>query len=244
MRQVPHYLLIGDGRVSRHFQHYFSLLGLSFSVWQYRQPVIQLSALLRDCTHILLLVPDRAIDEFITSHLSSTQAVCLHFSGSLVSQHAYGAHPLMTFAADFYTLLQYQEITFVVDDNAPAFIELLPGLPNQHVRLNTALKAKYHALCVLSGNFSCLLWQKLFTSFEQELGLDASIAHAYLKQQTHNLLLNAESALTGPLTRGDMQTVKYNLQALQADPFQQVYQSFVQCYLQNKNAGKITNEYT
>ena len=242
MRQVPRYLLIGNGRVSHHFQRYFSLLGLSFAVWQRSDSLLKLEELLTACTHILILIPDQTIENFIATTLIETKALRIHFSGSVVSEQAYGAHPLMTFNHEPYTLEQYHSIPFVIDHDAPPFDDLLPGLPNKHVRLHRSLKAKYHALCVLSGNFSCLLWQKLFISFEQELGLDASIAHAYLTQQTQNLLMNSQTALTGPLVRGDMETVQRNLQALHADPFQSVYQSFVACYLQNRGENK--NEHT
>jgi predicted short-subunit dehydrogenase-like oxidoreductase (DUF2520 family) len=151
-----------------------------------------------------------------------------------VSQQAYGAHPLLGLNSELYSLTQYQSIPFIIDHDTPPFTSLLPGLPNSHVRLHSTLKAKYHALCVLSGNFSCLLWQKLFASLEQEFHIPASIAYPYLQQQTQNLLSHPETALTGPLTRNDINTIENNLAALKDDPFQEVYQSFVTCYHQSK----------
>jgi len=230
MRQVPAYLLIGNGRVSRHFQHYFSLLQIPCEVWQREQPVNKLQEYIQQATHILILISDKAIEPFIQAHLQTSKALHIHFSGSLISDKAYGTHPLMTFSSELYSLEQYQAIPFIVDHDAPDFKTLLPGLANTHVRLNKSLKAKYHALCVLSGNFSCLLWQKLFTSFSEELHLPPAIAHPYLLQQTKNLLSNPVEALTGPLLRDDQQTIQKNLNALANDPFQAVYQSFVSCY--------------
>lgn len=234
MRQVPNYLLIGNGRVARHFQHYFSLLKLSFNTWHRHQSLSQLHQHVEASTHILLLINDSAIDELIDKHFQQTPALRIHFSGSLISHHAFGAHPLMTFGDHLYDLKQYQHIPFVLEEDTPAFASLLPGLPNHAVRLPKALKAKYHALCVLSGNFSCLLWQKLFASFEREFKLPSSIAYPYLRQQTQNLLNDNHSALTGPLVRDDQATIEKNLSALQADPFQEVYQSFVSCYAKSK----------
>lgn len=238
MRQVPRFLLIGNGRVARHFQHYFSLSQISFEIWERSHSLEQLTQLLEKTTHILLLISDGAIEDFIRSHLSTTTAIKLHFSGSLVSDQAYGAHPLMTFGAHLYTLEQYQQIPFILDHDCPEFKTILPGLSNQHMRLNKSLKAKYHALCVMSGNFSCLLWQKLLTSFEQEFGLSPEIAFPYLLQQTQNLLFDAKNALTGPLARGDMITIEKNLAALNTDHSQAIYQSFVTYY------QKITEEPT
>jgi len=230
MRQVPHYLIIGDGRVSRHFQHYFSLLHLSFDSWNRKESLAEFHQKLPKATHVLLLINDQAIDVFIEEYLQSVEALCVHFSGSWVSRFAQGAHPLMTFGEELYTLTQYQSIPFILDEEAPAFDILLPGLSNPHARLKAALKAKYHALCVLSGNFSCLLWQKLLDSLEQEFNFPMSIAHPYLYQQTQNLINNSKSALTGPLVRGDQQTLEKNIAALAGDPFQEVYKSFVACY--------------
>jgi hypothetical protein len=246
MRQVPHYLIVGNGRVARHIQHYFSLLQLPYTAWHRDRPLSELHEKLAFATHVLILIQDSAIAPFIAEHLlQETQDCCplrIHFSGSLVIEQAWGAHPLMAFSDSLYGLPQYRAVPFVLDHDAPSFADLLPGLPNRQVRLHTALKPKYHALCVLSGNFSCLLWQKLFDAFEQELNLPPDLAHSYLMQQTHNLIRNAKDALTGPLVRGDASTIEKNIAALAGDPYQDIYKSFVRCYQKtqskNVNGGK------
>src|SRR3990167_6008005 len=235
MNKTPRYLIIGNGRVARHFCHYLTLLHLDFTTWHRQNPLDELYQALPQVSHVLLLISDDAIETFVKQHLKNTDVICIHFSGSLLSQRAYGTHPLMCFSNNLYDLPHYKTIPFIVDDHAPDFNYLLPGLPNQHMRLPTALKAKYHALCVLSGNFSCLLWQKLFSSFEQEFNFPASIAHPYLQQQTLNLITNAKTALTGPFVRDDTATIEKNLVALDTDPFAEVYQSFVACYQQLKD---------
>lgn len=227
MRQVPQYLVIGNGRVARHFCHYFSQLSLSYTQWKRPEPLARLREFALAATHVLILINDQAIEPFITEHLQDAQAVKVHFSGALVSKLAYGAHPLMTFNTGLYTLDKYKAIPFVVDKDAPAFDTLLPGLPNACVSLAPELKAKYHALCVLSGNFSCLLWQKFFMALEFDLHLPPETGYAYLRQQTENLLSDYASAFTGPLARGDKETIKRNLKALEGDAFQRIYQSFV-----------------
>lgn len=230
MRQVPQYLIIGNGRVACHIRHYFHLLDLPFSAWHRQEPIDNLHALLPAATHVLLLVSDQAIDTLIATHLQNSKAMRIHFSGSLVTSHAFGAHPLMSFNSSLYTLEQYQTIPFVLDHDAPEFPVLLPGLSNQHVRLHPSMKAKYHALCVMSGNFSCLLWQALFSALEKDMHIPAAIAHPYLLQQMQNLIENPKTALTGPLVRNDVVTIEKNLAALQGDPLHDVYQSFVSCY--------------
>jgi len=230
MQQAPHYLIIGNGRVARHFLHYLSLLNLPVSQWHRGENLAGLRELLPSATHILLLISDEAIEPFIEDHLQATSAVRVHFSGALASRMAHGAHPLMTFNWGLYTLEKYRSIPFVVDADAPAFETLLPGLPNTHQALPVHLKAKYHAVCVLSGNFSCLLWQKFFDTLASEFHFPPEMGHAVLRQQMENLLEDWTSAFTGPLARGDRKTIEKNLVALRGDPFKAIYQSFVDAY--------------
>lgn len=236
MGQVPHYLLIGKGRVARHFQHFLSLLSLPFSTWHRGERYLQLDEQLKKASHVLLLINDDAIEDFSAKYLTNTSALRIHFSGSLVSDTIIGAHPLMSFSRTLYTLEQYQSIPFVIDHDAPDFEHLLPGLLNQHIRLHKSKKPKYHALCVMSGNFSCMLWQKFFASLEHEFNIPRTLCFPYLFQQTQNLFNQHESALTGPLVRNDVKTIENNLKALAHDPFQEVYQSFISCYQQMKES--------
>jgi hypothetical protein len=313
MRQVPKYLIIGNGRVARHLAHYFSLLKIKqYSQWDRSQPVARLKELVDTADRVLLAIRDDAIEPFIDEHLTTAKQcehvqalnqgyaalqegasadsvrdmeralkffagshgdlplnrknianagrvlevlpgagdagvrrlgikienikkglrapMRIHFSGSLVSKKAWGTHPLMTFGPDLYSLEKYLSIPFVVDEKAPPFRELFPGLHNPNVRLNEKQKAKYHALCVMSGNFSCLLWQKLFESLTEEFGISPHTADMYLRQQTDNLLANFRTALTGPLARGDQATIAKNIKALDGDPFQGIYEAFVKAY--------------
>lgn len=234
MRQVPAYLIIGNGRVSRHMQHYFSLSKISFTVWSRQDSISDLQQKIQHAERILILIRDNAIDEFIQSYLLTSNALRIHFSGSLVTSYAYGAHPLMTFADHFYDIDTYKQIPFIVDSDAPSFTTLLPGLINPHATLNANLKAKYHALCVLSGNFSCLLWQAFFEKIQHELKLPLEFAQHYLTQQNQNILHDYQNALTGPLSRHDHVTIQKNLQALQGSPLHDLYQSFVDYYGRKK----------
>ncbi|HVE43843.1 MAG TPA: DUF2520 domain-containing protein [Gammaproteobacteria bacterium] len=238
-RQVPNYLLIGSqGRVGRHIRHYLSLLNMPAAVWCRAEPLSVLEQQLKAATHILVLISDADIESFIKQFLSSTEATVVHFSGSLVTDLAYGAHPLMTFHDSLYELEDYRSIPFVIDQDAPDFSELLPGLPNQSVRLSPSLKEKYHALCVLSGNFSCLLWQKFMRYLEKECEIPAHLSHPFFMRQMKNVMLHPETALTGPLVRGDTATIQRNIAALSGDAFQPIYKSFIESYQKIKEESK------
>lgn len=232
MRQVPRYLIIGNGRVARHFNYYFSLLNLSVMQWSRAEAVNALLDKASDASHILILISDDFIESFIQQHLIQVKAMRIHFSGSFSSKFAIGAHPLMTFGHTMYPCEQYEKIPFIIDEDSPDFDDLLPGLKNNHVRLKKEYKSKYHALCTMAGNFSCLLWQKLFSEFEEKFNIPSTVAHPYLKQQMNNILLDFKNALTGPLVRGDKKTIENHLTALENDAIQQVYKSFFDYYYQ------------
>lgn len=243
MGQVPHtsYLAIGGGRMARHMTHFLCLEQIPFETWTRHEPLTLLKQKARAATHILVLITDSAIEPFIQAHpqLADDGRVVLHFSGSLATPLAFGTHPLMTFAADrLYDLPTYREMPFVVEKNPRAFSELLPGLTNPHYEIDAADKPLYHALCAMAGNFTVLLWEKLFLEFERTLGLSREAARPFLKRIAENLASNEGSVLTGPLARGDYVTIDKHLRALAADPYRDVYQTFVHAFQKSSAAPR------
>jgi len=230
MRQVPEYGIVGDGRAARHVRHYLALLGIPVRSWSRRDPGAPPPDVLRSCSPVLLLIRDEAIVSFVEAWPALRGTRLVHFSGSLVTDVAEAAHPLMTFGEDVYDLQVYREMPFVLDTGRTPFAELLPGLPNHSFTIPASDRAYYHALCVMAGNFSTLLWQKLFREFETRLRIPASAAHPYARQIIANLLADPSRSLTGPLSRGDAHTIAANLGALDGDPFQDVYAAFVRAH--------------
>jgi predicted short-subunit dehydrogenase-like oxidoreductase (DUF2520 family) len=236
MGQVPHkthYGIVGDGRVARHFAHYFSLKKIPYQSWSRRAPKgVEPQAALAGCTTILVLISDSAIEPWIETARASGLggARFIHFSGALVTKLAWGLHPLMSFDQGSYELAEYEKIPFICEEEGAAFAEIFPELPNPSFKIPAASKALYHALCVMSGNFTVLLWQKMFGDLEKRLGVPSSAALPYLERIVANLKANPAGALTGPLARGDQQTIRKNLDALAGDRYQKIYQSFVEAY--------------
>lgn len=256
MRQVPansSFLLIGNGRLARHLAHYFELEAIPFSVWSRNDsspPVVAgplaSSAALPQLAprHILLAINDSAIEPFIREHRLDelgSQTRVVHFSGALVTPLAASAHPLMTFGERLYDLPTYRAIPFVVEAGRVDFSELLPGLKNPFFALNAELKPLYHALAVASGNFTVLLWEKVFADFEEKLGLPREVLRPYLAQTAKNLgqVEKGDSVLTGPLVRGDVATLAKHLTALKGDSLALIYQAFVEAKMVNEKV-KIT----
>jgi len=222
--------IVGDGRVARHFRHYLHLLGIPSCAWSRRASACPPDEALRSCATVLLLVRDEAIVPFASAWPALGEKRLVHFSGSLTTSVAEAAHPLMTFGPDLYDLDTYRSVPFVLDTGGTPLDQLLPGLPNPWFAIPAAARPYYHALCVMAGNFSMLLWLKLFEEFHHRFGIPASAAHPYLARTTANLLSEGGAALTGPLARGDETTIRANLEALEGDPFHAVYLAFVRAY--------------
>lgn len=243
-----HYAILGGGRLARHMRHYLQLLDLPCSVWA-RQPDPQLNthlivdttqrlhATVQDASHVLLLVADDAIASLPKRYPVLRGKTLVHFSGALGIPGIAGAHPLMTFGQDLYSLQAYQSIPFMLEQGL-RMSELLPGLPNPHSHLAVEHKAQYHALCVMAGNFPQILWQAVGQRFT-ELGLAEVMLEPYLRRVLDNFLANPGTALTGPLVRGDQGTLARNLQSLQGDALQPLYQSFVKFHSTEQAQGAL-----
>lgn len=226
----PVYLLIGSGRLARHFTHYFTQMGMECLAWSRQDADADLKSSLDRCTHVLILIKDEAIEKFITAHPQLLTRILIHCSGSLSLPGVYGAHPLMTFNERLYSLPVYQSIPFVVE-SAGDLKTVFPLLPNAEYVVPPQQKALYHALCSAGGNLSVVLWQQVFKEFRDQLQLPPGILIPYLRQTFFNLADNPDTALTGPLSRQDWRTVDRHLDALKESPLREIYQAFVHMHL-------------
>ena len=238
------YALLGSGRLARHLGHYFRAEGLETRAWARRpepafndldlsahaDPDSRLEAAVEDCTHVLLLLSDDAIEPFVRRHACLGGRILIHCSGALALDAVPGAHPLMTFADALYPDELYRRIPFVTDADGPGFAELFPDLANPGYALAREKKALYHAYCVASGNFTSLLWERVFREFEAELGLPKAALLPYMERIFANLAAVddvEEGVATGPLVRRDMTTIERNLAALDGNPLEDIYRAFL-----------------
>ncbi len=231
-RQVPErvntqYTIVGDGKVARHFGHYFKLLGISFNQWHRKQSTKHLQQLVVQSDCVLLLISDDAIQVFIDQHPFLHNETLVHFSGSLTLKNVYGCHPLMAFGEELYGLETYQNIPFVCDENVH-FKALFPRFNNPNYPIEHENKAYYHAMCVMAGNFAQSLMRETANQLNEKLDLPADILQPYLLQNIKNFISNPDSSETGPIERGDFKTISKHLTALKGDKMEEIYHSFVQ----------------
>lgn len=231
MRQVP-YIILGSGRLAGHVKHYFDMLSIPHLCWSRRaQNADDLVTLVNRYPQACCLVAlsDTALPEWIERLDSISQRPIIHFSASYHHPSAFSVHPLFSFTPQLLTLQSYQSIPMILDQKHTPLSKLLPELNNPSYVIDFKQKAYYHSMCVLSGNLSTFLWQKMIDSC-QGLGLPKQAIIPYLKQITNQIETNPQQALTGPIVRADKDTINKHLQALENDPFLLLYQAFIKTY--------------
>jgi len=226
MNERPTYGLVGRGRVATHLAHYLDLENRPFVCW-HRGSSARVEDVLGACDVILLAINDDAIESFARHRFGCDDRALVHFSGSRVVDGVHSCHPLMTFGPELYDLGTYRSMAFITERGGASFAELFPGLANPSWEIDPEQKPLYHALCVLGGNFSTMLWSKVISEFSERLGLPAEALGPYMNQVCRNVLRSGGAALTGPLQRGDTGTIRCDMEALRGDAFAEVYRAFV-----------------
>ncbi|MEJ7749008.1 MAG: DUF2520 domain-containing protein [Candidatus Limnocylindrales bacterium] len=188
-------------------------------------------ALIEEVELIILAVPDDAIAGLAASvRLYGGQAL-VHTSGALgadvltpamaAGSQAGAFHPLVAFADTERAIAALHGATVAIegdDQLAGLLADMADALGATAVRLAPGSKAAYHAAAVLAaGGFVALL--DAIVELGAVAGLDEAGALAIYTPLLEGTLGNARSlgvaaALTGPVTRGDLGTLRAHLEAL------------------------------
>jgi len=228
------YGIVGSGSLARHLLHYFSLLNIAHTHWcRENDSINALEDLVKNSDVIMVLIKDDAIEAFIDANPILKQKRLVHCSGALTTSKAVGVHPLMSFGDDLYSYEEYKKIPFILEKGSVDFKKIFPQLENKYHYINKEDKALYHALCVMSGNFTSILWSKFFDEISSKFNLAPEVAHPYLESICKNLITNPQKAPTGPLVRKDLKTIEKNLKALSGGPFHGIYKAFVDLMVGN-----------
>jgi predicted short-subunit dehydrogenase-like oxidoreductase (DUF2520 family) len=187
--------------------------------------------LVEDVDLVFLTVPDDAIERVAGQiRLYGGQSI-VHTSGALTSAALAPARAAGTTAASFHPLVAFADVdrgvaalhgSTIALEGDEQLLGLLARLATdigaQPVRLPPTGKAAYHAAAVLSaGGFVGLL--DAIAELGRGAGLDERGALAIFAPLIRQTLANAEAlgirdALTGPLLRGDVGTVRDHLDAM------------------------------
>lgn len=221
------YLIIGAGRWAQHLQFYLNDLGVAFATWDRQQDPHALQRKVSASTHVLLAISDSAIEPFYQRYLAGQDKVVVHFSGALHIEGLICTHPLMTFGPELYPADFYPQIHFTLT-GAQSLQEVLP-FKNSYSVLSPQDKALYHALCVVGGNFTQILFAEVFTQMKA-LHVPAPGVQLYFEKSLENAAKLGIKGLTGPLQRNDQITMNKNLAALEGQKLESIYRVFLETY--------------
>ena len=188
---------------------------------------------------VVLAVPDRAIPavalEISAGGALKKGAVVTHLAGGLPANILSGVtaagglrgamHPLQSFA-DVETAVRALPETYFFLEGDPEAVEVLRSvvvaLDGRPLTIGAADKALYHAGAVVASNFLVTLVEYAVgllaaAGIQRETALDALLP--LIRGTVANLgAVGLPDALTGPIARGDLGTVKRHLHALQKMP--------------------------
>lgn len=202
-----------------------------------------LKDLLRVSDTLFITVPDGEIGnvwDCITAYDLTDKIIC-HFSGSLSSnvfsgiEHtgAFGVsiHPMYAFSDKFTSYQQFHTACLVIEGDLEAVQPMLTLFAEElgHVvqQIRTEDKVKYHAAAAMASNYMIALLETAMRLLA-ECGFSDEDSLALLRPLIRNnvesmLEKGAVEALTGPVERGDMETVQKHLDALRGGPAESVY---------------------
>ena len=188
-------------------------------------------------TRVLVAVSDNAIGEVarVLAVAGVSKGAALHTCGAMGREAlaplaaagvACGAiHPLQTIASPEQGLSALAGCVFAVDGDPPAlkWAESIAGMfGGSSLRIPPEVRPLYHAAAVMAANYVVALVDAAAilmkaAGVEQELALRA-LGPLVEASARNALRLGPVEALTGPIQRGDLQTLKDHSRALAAAP--------------------------
>jgi predicted short-subunit dehydrogenase-like oxidoreductase (DUF2520 family) len=190
------------------------------------------TAVAKSADVLLLTVPDDSLDNVVRMLVASgaipTGQVIVHTSGRhglgvlepaiAIGAHGIAMHPAMTFTGTDVDLNRLAGCMFGVtaegDDRAFAH-ELVADLGGRVVWVAEDRRALYHAALAHGANHLVTLVSQAMDLL-RDAGSDdpAATLGPLLRAALDNTLAYGDAALTGPIVRGDVQTVRTHLQAM------------------------------
>lgn len=158
--------------------------------------------------------------------LVKDEHILVNMSGALSSQilkddnkgNAYSLHPLQSFADIEKSVKDLKDTYFSLEGevkNEDPMIEMLKRMGNPYFILEENQKSRYHmSACVFSNYLTTLM--DFGTKILLDIGIDSKVGFMAMKPLIEGTLKNIENlgtekALTGPISRGDSNTIKDHL---------------------------------
>ena len=196
-----------------------------------------MDALAEDCDAIFITVPDGQIADVAYALDKSGDVlrnkILVHTSGALSSRvfsnmrtpvHGCSIHPIYAVSSKYESYKGFERafMTLEGDETAISYFEpLLKKLGHGTRVISPENKVRYHASCVMASNLVIGLYNLAVENFTA-CGFEGEEAGKALmplfKNNAENLVAyGMREALTGPVARGDMETVRKHMEVLEGD---------------------------
>ena len=229
-----------SGYYSRSHDH-----ALQASQFTHTECFAALEELTKSSDVIFLTVPDGAIAgvwHSLTEFDLKDKVIC-HCSGAMTANEAFGElsslgaygcsiHPLFPVSSRYESYKELKDAFFCLEGDTEAvetWKELFTGFGNPVRVISGDTKKEYHAACAISSNLVCALaaesiglMEKCGFSEEEALAALSPLAVANIKKVFSAGPVNA---LTGPVERCDISTVKKHLDCLPEGPGKEMYRA-------------------
>lgn len=198
--------------------------------------------LVEECEMICLTVPDGLIVEIadeiinmcIKEGIDIKDKIFCHMSGALSSEvfsgitankiSSYSIHPLLAVNDKLKSYKEFSKALFTIEGeekNIEKVKSVFEKMGNKVITIQAKDKAGYHAAAVLGSNlmlglFETVIEEMVNAGFERKMAEKVMVP--FVCNNIEHLKENSmEDALTGPVVRGDVKTVKMHLNMLEND---------------------------
>lgn len=193
---------------------------------------------------IFITVPDKKIREVYESlrGLNLRGKKICHCSGTMSAEEAfpgiealgatgYSIHPLFPVSDKWASYKELGSAFFCIEGTGPLdfWKKTLEALGPRVQEISGDAKVKYHAACAISSNLVCALADTSLKLLQEcgftEAGAREALAPLALSNMKHLLEAGPVQALTGPVERGDAETVRKHLSVLGDSPEGKLYRA-------------------
>ncbi|MBL4782687.1 MAG: DUF2520 domain-containing protein [Porticoccaceae bacterium] len=206
---------IGTGHVVNNIEH---LSDHPASLWMLATP----DAAIHNCALQLAALADINWQNSLVFHSSglktSAELAPLQKLGSTIAS----VHPAHSFASPERSLSSFASTVCTLEGDAPAIDQLnrlFSAIGGQTTLIEAAVKPLYHAATVMASNYLVTLLSSS-QALLARAGIDESLASAILSPLMQQSLQNGlevgpVKALTGPIARGDIDTLQAHLDTIE-----------------------------
>lgn len=168
---------------------------------------------------------DNVIDDIVALNVELSEKVFFHMSGAhdsttlkKLNANSFSLHPLKAFPLVAESASDFKSVVFSLEGATKVSREWVDSLDIDYFEIQSDQKALYHAAAVIVSNYLVTVIDFGLNQFS-EMGLDKSAAMKALWPLISGTITNIESlgtekALTGPIVRGDCETIEKHLSVL------------------------------